>query len=195
MSLIYHYNPPALPEVGLDEVGRGCLAGPVVAAAVILAPTVRIEGLDDSKALNKKKRLYLAEEIKKGAVAWQIGIATPEEIDRHNILQATFLAMHRALDELIAKGINPSLLLIDGNRFKPYKEYDYKTIIKGDSRVASIAAASIIAKTYRDQLMQEEACRYPQYGWERNVGYPTKEHRKAIVEYGSTPLHRRSFKL
>ena len=180
------------PEAGCDEAGRGCLAGPVVAGAVILDPNNPIEGLNDSKKLSKKKRELLAIEIKEKALSWAIGEVDHYEIDEINILNASFLAMHRAVDALKT---NPEVLLIDGNRFTPYKEVPHECIIKGDGKVACIAAASILAKTHRDQLMDDFDVKYPGYGWTTNAGYPTKKHRDAIKELGVTPIHRLTFQL
>jgi len=179
-------------EAGCDEVGRGCLAGPVVAAAVILPMDYKHKQLRDSKQLSKNTREQLGEEIKKDAISFAIAEIHNEEVDKLNVLKASFIGMHRALDQL---SLMPELLLIDGNRFLPYQNISYECIIKGDDKYMSIAAASILAKTHRDKLMRELAMEYPQYGWERNVGYPTKEHRNAIKKYGITPYHRRSFRL
>jgi len=179
-------------EAGIDEAGRGCLAGPVVAAAVILPPKYKHTLLNDSKLLSRKQRELLQEDILRDAVAWAIGEATPAEIDSINILQGTFLAMHRAVEALPQQ---PEFLLIDGNRFKPYKEVPHACIVKGDSKYLSVAAASILAKTYRDNLMASLAERYAGYGWERNAGYPTSLHRNGIAQYGTTPHHRLSFTL
>ena len=180
------------PEAGCDEAGRGCLAGPVVAGAVILDTENPIEGLNDSKKLSKAKREALAIEIKEKALAWGIGIVDHQEIDKINILNASFLAMHRAVDILKTQ---PKMLLIDGNRFKEYQGIPHECIIKGDGKVASIAAASILAKTHRDLLMEEYDEKYPGYGWSGNAGYPTKKHREAIKEIGVSPIHRLSFQL
>jgi ribonuclease HII len=179
-------------EAGCDEVGRGCLAGPVVAAAVILPKKFRHKLLNDSKQLTKEERLGLREVITTNALAWAVAEVSNNEIDEINILQASFKAMHLALDQLTMK---PQLLLIDGNRFKPYGEIPFECIIKGDGRYFSIAAASVLAKIYRDELMERMAAQYPGYSWETNVGYPTEEHRKGIKELGITPLHRKSFQL
>lgn len=179
-------------EAGCDEVGRGCLAGPVVAAAVILPENVRIPGLDDSKKLTEKKRNALREEIMKSAIAWGIGQCSPEEIDEMNILRASFEAMHRALSQMAQQ---PDFILVDGNRFVPYGETPFECVIKGDGKFKSIAAASILAKTERDRLMTEAHIEYPHYDWHKNVGYPTKAHREGISKHGPTPLHRKSFKL
>lgn len=178
-------------EAGVDEVGRGCLAGPVCAAAVILPPDFSLPLLNDSKQLSRAHREEYAEVIKEHAIAYAIGEASAEEIDKYNILAATFLAMERATEQLRPQ---PEYLLIDGNRFCPQSTtIPYETLIKGDSRVASIAAASVLAKVHRDRLMQEAADDYPQYGWDHNAGYGTKEHLAALHTYGVTPLHRRSF--
>ncbi len=179
-------------EAGCDEVGRGCLAGPVVAAAVILPKEYKHELLNDSKQLTKDERTQLQEEIKRDALAWAVAEVSHQEIDQINILNASFLAMHRALDQLT---LRPEFLLIDGNRFKPYREIKFECIIKGDANYLSIAAASVLAKTYRDELMEKLAIQYPGYGWHTNVGYPTEEHRDGIRSLGITPYHRRSFTL
>ncbi|MDE5422270.1 ribonuclease HII [Ancylomarina sp. DW003] len=177
-------------EAGCDEAGRGCLAGPVVAAAVILPRKFKNSILDDSKKLTEKKRYALREVIEKEAVAWAVGIVSPEEIDKINILNASFLAMHRAIDQL---NITPEQLLIDGNRFNPYKNIPHHCIIKGDGKYLSIAAASVLAKTYRDDLMLDLHKNYPIYDWDSNKGYPTKKHRLAIREHGITVHHRKTF--
>lgn len=179
-------------EAGCDEAGRGCLAGAVYAAAVILPPDFRNELLNDSKQLTEKKRYALRPIIEEAATAWAIGIVTPEEIDRMNILRASILAMHRAIDGLKVK---PEYLLIDGNRFHPYPGIPYETVVKGDGKMMSIAAASILAKTYRDDYMNALAGKYPAYHWEKNKGYPTEAHREAIRCAGTTPYHRKSFML
>lgn len=181
-----------LTEAGCDEAGRGCLAGSVYAGAVIFPPDYRNEELNDSKQLSERRRNELREIIKRDAVAWAVGVVEPDEIDRINILNASILAMHRALDALI---VRPEAVIIDGNRFKPYRDLPYTTIVKGDGKYLSIAAASILAKTYRDDYMAELAHRYPQYDWQSNKGYPTKRHREAIREFGITPFHRRSYNL
>lgn len=186
------YFSEQLPEAGCDEVGRGCLAGPVVAAAVILPKNFVHPVLNDSKQLTANQRLMLTEVIEKQALAWAIGQASPQEIDQHNILNASYLAMHRAIAQLQPA---PALLLIDGNRFQPYPNIPHECIVKGDTKFAAIAAASILAKTYRDALMQRLAQNFPGYGWESNVGYPTKAHRKGIQQQGITPHHRQSFRL
>lgn len=181
-----------LVEAGCDEAGRGCLAGSVFAAAVILPPDYKNEMLNDSKKLTVRRRQQLREVIERDAVAWAVGIVEPEEIDRINILNASILAMHRALDKL---SVRPEAVIVDGNRFKPYRDLPYTTIVKGDGKYLSIAAASILAKTYRDDYMDRLAADYPQYDWLSNKGYPTKKHREAIRQYGITPYHRRSFTL
>ena len=183
---------PDLIEAGCDEVGRGCLAGPVVAAAVILPKNFTHELLNDSKQLSKEERNSLEEEIKRDALAWAVAEVSSEEIDQINILNASFLAMHKALDQLM---LRPDLLLIDGNRFKPYQEIKFECIIKGDADYLSIAAASVLAKIYRDDLMEQLGIKYPGYGWHTNVGYPTIEHRDGIRNLGITPYHRKSFAL
>ena len=186
-----HYY-ESLIEAGCDEAGRGCLAGSVYAAAVILPPDYQNELLNDSKKLTAKKRYALREEIERDAIAWAVGIVTPEEIDKINILNASFLAMHRALDQL---SVRPEAVIVDGNRFKPYQDLPSTTIVKGDGKYLSIAAASILAKTYRDHYMLSLAEEYPQYDWQSNMGYPTKKHRQAIREHGITPYHRKSYNL
>ena len=179
-------------EAGCDEAGRGCLAGSVYAAAVILPPDYHNELLNDSKQLTEKRRYALREAIQRDAVAWAVGVVTPEEIDNINILNASILAMHRALDQL---AVRPEAVIVDGNRFKPYGGLPYSTIVKGDGKYLSIAAASILAKTYRDDYMGKLAEEYPQYDWNGNKGYPTKKHRDAIRKFGTTPYHRRTFNL
>ena len=179
-------------EAGCDEAGRGCLAGSVYAAAVILPPDYHNELLNDSKQLTEKRRYALREAIQRDAVAWAVGVVTPEEIDNINILNASILAMHRALDQL---AVRPEAVIVDGNRFKPYGGLPYTTIVKGDGKYLSIAAASILAKTYRDDYMGKLAEEYPQYDWNGNKGYPTKKHRDAIRQFGTTPYHRRTFNL
>ena len=181
-----------LVEAGCDEAGRGCLAGAVYAAAVILPPDYKNALLNDSKQLTERRRYQLREEIERDAVSWAVGIVSPEEIDHINILNASILAMHRALDQL---SVRPQAVIVDGNRFKPYQTLPYTTIVKGDGKYLSIAAASILAKTYRDDYMNRLAAEYPQYDWLSNKGYPTKKHREAIREYGITPYHRRSYNL
>lgn len=179
-------------EAGCDEAGRGCLAGSVYAAAVIFPENYQNEDLNDSKQLTDKRRKLLREIIERDAVAWAVGIVTPEEIDKINILNASILAMHRALDQL---KVRPEAIIVDGNRFKPYQKLPHATIVKGDGKYLSIAAASILAKTYRDDYMDALAEEYPQYDWLSNKGYPTKKHRDAIRQYGMTPYHRKSFNL
>jgi len=179
-------------EAGCDEAGRGCLAGPVVAAAVVLPRRYRHKLLNDSKQLTRAEREALRIDIERDAVSWAVAEADHEEIDRINILNASFLAMHRAIEKLSVK---PSLLLIDGNRFNPYADICHHCIIKGDGKYLSIAAASILAKTYRDDKMQSLANQYPGYSWETNVGYPTEAHREGIKQFGITPYHRKSFTL
>ena len=187
-------------EAGCDEAGRGCLAGSVYAAAVILPNDYQNDLLNDSKQLTEKRRYQLREIIERDAVAWAVGIVTPEEIDKINILNASILAMHRALDQL---KVRPEAIIVDGNRFKPYRpvvdgspvSIPHTTIVKGDGKYLSIAAASILAKTYRDDYMNQLAEEYPQYDWRSNKGYPTKKHREAIRQYGTTPYHRLSYNL
>jgi ribonuclease HII len=183
---------PDLIEAGCDEVGRGCLAGPVVAAAVILPKTYTHELLNDSKQLNKEDRQVLQTDILRDALAWAVAEVSNEEIDSINILNASFKAMHLALNQL---QLRPQFLLIDGNRFKPYGDIPFECIIKGDGAYLSIAAASVLAKNYRDELMSKLSKQYPGYGWHTNVGYPTDEHREGIRALGITPYHRKSFQL
>jgi len=195
--LLNHYY-EGLVEAGCDEAGRGCLAGSVYAAAVILPPDYQNDLLNDSKQLTEKRRYELREQIERDAVAWAVGIVTPEEIDHINILNASILAMHRALDQL---KVRPEAVIVDGNRFKPYKDpasdkaLPHTTIVKGDGKYLAIAAASILAKTYRDDYMNQLAEEYPQYDWKSNKGYPTKKHREAIRQFGTTPYHRMSYNL
>lgn len=179
-------------EAGCDEAGRGCLAGSVYAAAVVLPEDYQNELLNDSKQLTEKKRYQLREIIQRDAVAWAVGIVTPEEIDKINILNASILAMHRALDQL---KVRPEAVIVDGNRFKKYQDLPHTTIVKGDGKYLAIAAASILAKTYRDDYMNDLAKEYPQYDWLSNKGYPTKKHREAIKQFGITPYHRKSYNL
>jgi ribonuclease HII len=181
-----------LIEAGCDEAGRGCLAGPVYAAAVILPKNYKNPQLNDSKQLTEKQRVYLRNEIQRDAIAWAVGVVTWTEIDEINILNASFLAMHRAIDQLKK---SPEFLLIDGNRFNLYKTLPFKCIVKGDEKYASIAAASILAKTYRDEIMEQLHEEFPQYNWNKNKGYAVKAHRKAIEEHGSCVYHRKSFTL
>ena len=189
--LLDHYYEGKV-EAGCDEAGRGCLAGSVYAAAVILPVGYQNELLNDSKQLTEKRRYELREIIQRDAVAWAVGIVTPEEIDKINILNASILAMHRALDQL---QVRPEAVIVDGNRFKKYKDLPHTTIVKGDGKYLSIAAASILAKTYRDDYMNQLAEEYPQYDLRSNKGYPTKKHREAIRQYGTTPYHRMSYNL
>lgn len=191
MSLLPFFRENAI-EAGCDEAGRGCLAGPVVAAAVILPSDYSHQVLNDSKKLSLKQRNSIKDEIKSDAIAWAIGVVSHTEIDEINILNASFLAMHRAVDHLKTR---PELLLIDGNRFKQYADIPHETIIKGDGKYYSIAAASVLAKTFRDELMIDLHQEFPQYGWQSNAGYPTKAHRQAIRDFGVTPHHRTSFRL
>jgi ribonuclease HII len=179
-------------EAGCDEAGRGCLAGSVYAAAVILPDGYENPLLNDSKQLTEKRRYELREMIERDAVAWAVGIVTPEEIDKINILNASILAMHRALDQL---KVRPEAIIVDGNRFKKYQDLPHTTIVKGDGKYMAIAAASILAKTYRDDYMNQLAEEYPQYDWRKNKGYPTKKHREAIRQHGTTPYHRMSYNL
>ena len=181
-----------LIEAGCDEAGRGCLAGSVYAAAVILPKDYDNPLLNDSKKLSAKQRYELRSQIEHDALAWAVGIVTPEEIDLINILKASFLAMHRALDQLT---VRPQAVIVDGNRFVSYHNLPYTTIIKGDGKYQAIAAASILAKTYRDDYMEELASEYPEYNWNHNKGYPTPKHRAAIRVHGITPYHRKSYNL
>ncbi len=190
MSLLTHYSD--VIEAGCDEAGRGCLAGPVVAAAVILDKDKDYAELNDSKQLTEKKRMQLRELVMKEALAYGVGIVTAQEIDEINILNASFLAMHRALDQL---KIRPELLLIDGNRFNPYKKVKHVCVVGGDAKYQSIAAASILAKTTRDMMMEQYDEQFPVYNWKKNKGYPTPEHKQAIADYGTTPLHRMTFNM
>lgn len=183
---------PDRVEAGCDEAGRGCLAGAVYAAAVILPADYQNELLNDSKRLTEKQRYALREVIEQDAVAWAVGVVTPEEIDKINILKASFLAMHRAIDQLV---VRPEHLLIDGNRFTPYPQIPHTTVVKGDAKYLSVAAASVLAKTYRDDYMNRLHAEYPFYDWDKNKGYPTKKHRLAIREHGVTPYHRTTFNL
>lgn len=191
MALANHHS-KGLVEAGIDEAGRGCLAGPVVAAAVILPARIRLPGLDDSKRLSASQREKLRILVERGAVAWAVAYVWPEEIERINILQASFLAMHRAVDLLCKK---PELLLVDGDRFVAYPQIAHSCQVKGDARFRSIAAASILAKTHRDETMQCLHHLHPQYNWAVNKGYPTKEHRRAILMEGPSTHHRMSFRL
>ena len=187
-SSLYHN----LTEAGCDEAGRGCLAGPVVAAAVILPKNFKHSVLNDSKKLSSKQRALLKEEIMNSALAWNVAFVDNEAIDEMNILRASIKAMHLAIEGLKKE---PQFLLIDGNKFFPYKSIKYKTIIKGDGKFFSIAAASVLAKTFRDEFMEKIHKEFPQYGWITNKGYPTSVHRAAIKKYGITPFHRKSFNL
>ncbi|MDC0249742.1 ribonuclease HII [Flavobacteriales bacterium] len=189
--MLKHY-PSEKIIAGCDEAGRGCLAGPVVAAAVILPKDFRNKILNDSKVLSEKKRNLLRPIIEKEAITWAVGIVSPSEIDKINILNASFLAMHRAINKLNTKA---ELLLIDGNRFNPYYNINHKCIIKGDAKFMSIAAASVLAKTSRDDIMRILDLKSPKYHWRNNKGYPTKQHRKAIAKFGSNRYHRKSFQL
>ena len=189
--LLPYYN-ETLIEAGCDEAGRGCLAGSVYAAAVILPKDYHNELLNDSKQLTAKKRYLLREHIERDAIAWAVGIVTPKEIDEMNILRASITAMHRAVDQL---KVRPEALIIDGNRFYKYQDLPHTTIVKGDGKYLAIAAASILAKTYRDDYMAELHKEFPHYGWDRNAGYPTKEHREGIRQHGTTPYHRMTFNL
>jgi len=187
-SYLYHN----LTEAGCDEAGRGCLAGPVVAAAVILPKNYKHPVLNDSKKLSAKQRETLKEEIMNSAIAWKVAFVNNDEIDKINILRASIKAMHIAIEGLEKE---PEFLLIDGNRFYPYKNIKHETIIKGDGKYFSIAAASVLAKTFRDEFMEKLHNEFPQYGWDKNKGYPTSFHKTAILKYGITPYHRRSFNL
>ena len=191
MSLLPYFKENCI-ECGCDEAGRGCLAGAVFATAVILPPDFQCPELNDSKQLSEQKRYSLRPIIEKNAISYAIGVVSPDEIDRINILNASFLAMHRAIEKL---QVIPEHLLIDGNRFRPYPGIPHTTIVKGDGKYLSIAAASVLAKTYRDDYMTQLTVEYPLYLWSKNKGYPTIEHRKAIREYGITPYHRKSFTL
>lgn len=189
--LINNYH-TGLIEAGCDEAGRGCLAGAVFAAAVILPPNYVNADLNDSKQLSEKRRYVLRDTIERDAVAWAVGVVTPEEIDEINILNASILAMHRALDQLT---VRPEAIIVDGNRFTPYRDLPYATIVKGDGKYQSIAAASILAKTFRDDYMNGLADEYPFYDWKSNKGYPTKKHREGIRLHGISPYHRKSYNL
>jgi ribonuclease HII len=181
-----------LIEAGTDEAGRGCLAGPVVAAAVILPSDFKHPLLNDSKQLTEKQRNELRPIIEKKAISYGVAFISEKKIDEINILQASILAMHQSLEKLKVK---PEHIIVDGNKFKPYKDIPYKTIVKGDAKYLSIAAASVLAKTYRDEFMEKIDIEFPQYYWSKNKGYPTKQHREAIKQTGSTKYHRKSFKL
>lgn len=190
--MLKNYYEQGRVEAGCDEAGRGCLAGSVYAAAVILPPDYHNERLNDSKKLTARQRYALRQDIERDAVAWAVGVVTPQEIDQINILNASILAMHRALDQL---QVRPEAIIVDGNRFKPYRDLPHTTIVKGDGKYLSIAAASILAKTYRDDEMIRLAQEYPDYDWQHNMGYPTRKHREAIRQHGITPYHRRTFNL
>lgn len=190
--MLLPYLNKGLIEAGCDEAGRGCLAGSVYAAAVILPPDFKNELLNDSKQLTEKQRYLLREVVEKESIAWAVGVVTPQEIDKINILNASFLAMHRAVDQL---NIRPEHLIIDGNRFKAYPSIPHTTVIKGDGKYLSIAAASILAKTYRDDYMNGLHEEFPCYDWDHNKGYPTKKHRAAIAVNGPSPYHRLSYNL
>lgn len=190
--MLKNYHEQGRVEAGCDEAGRGCLAGSVYAAAVILPPDYQNERLNDSKKLTARQRYALRQDIERDAVAWAVGVVTPQEIDQINILNASILAMHRALDQL---QVRPEAIIVDGNRFKPYRDLPHATIVKGDGKYLSIAAASILAKTYRDDEMVRLAQEYPDYDWQHNMGYPTRKHREAIRQHGITPYHRRTFNL
>ena len=189
--MLKNYHTPGMIEAGCDEAGRGCLAGPVFAAAVILPPDFQNDILNDSKQLTERQRYQLREVIEREAVAWAVAECSPQEIDKRNILRCSILAMQRAVEQL---KVRPQHLIIDGNRWYPY-EIPADTIVKGDAKYMSIAAASILAKTYRDDRMKALAKDYPQYGWDKNMGYPSKAHREAIRQYGPTPHHRMTFHL
>lgn len=182
--MLKNYYEQGRVEAGCDEAGRGCLAGSVYAAAVILPPDYHNERLNDSKKLTARQRYALRQDIERDAVAWAVGVVTPQEIDQINILNASILAMHRALDQL---QVRPEAIIVDGNRFKPYRDLPHTTIVKGDGKYLSIAAASILAKTYRDDEMVRLAQEYPDYDWQHNMGYPTRKHREAIRQHGITP--------
>lgn len=190
--MLKNYYEQGRVEAGCDEAGRGCLAGSVYAAAVILPPDYQNERLNDSKKLTARQRYALRQDIERDAVAWAVGVVTPQEIDQINILNASILAMHRALDQL---QVRPEAIIVDGNRFRPYRDLPHTTIVKGDGKYLSIAAASILAKTYRDDEMIRLAQEYPDYDWQHNMGYPTRKHREAIRQHGITPYHRRTFNL
>lgn len=191
MPLQSHFYTDCI-EAGCDEAGRGCLAGSVYAAAVILPSDYDNPLLNDSKQLSAKQRYALRDQIVHDAVAWAVGIVTPEEIDRINILNASFLAMHRALDQL---AVRPEAIIVDGNRFRPYHDLPYTTIVKGDGKFQAIAAASILAKTFRDDYMDRLDEEYPMYDWRSNKGYPTRKHREGIRLHGISPYHRKSYHL
>ncbi|MCM1291399.1 MAG: ribonuclease HII [Prevotella sp.] len=187
---LLQYMLPGIPEAGCDEAGRGCLAGPVACAAVILPPDFVCPQINDSKKLTEKRRAMLRPIIEQNAFAWSVVFVSPEEIDKINILNASIIGMHRALDNL---AIRPEHIIVDGNKFRPYKEIPYHTVVKGDGKYLAIAAASILAKTHRDELMERLDKDFPAYGWKKNKGYPTKEHRQALLSLGLTKHHRLSF--
>ena len=194
--MLKSFHTAGVIEAGCDEAGRGCLAGPVFAAAVVLPPDFSNELLNDSKQLTERQRYGLREVIEREAVAWAVAECSPAEIDKYNILRCSIMAMQRALDKL---AVRPGHIIVDGNRWNPYK-YDGQvvaadTVVKGDATYMSIAAASILAKTYRDDRMKALAQEFPQYGWDKNMGYPSKAHRQAIRQYGPTPYHRMTFRL
>jgi ribonuclease HII len=190
--MLKSFHTEGVTEAGCDEAGRGCIAGPVFAAAVILPPGYQNSSLDDSKKLSARSREQLRRVVEREAIAFGVGVVDEKEIDKINILNASFLAMHKALAILQTL---PGHLIIDGNRFKPYGDVAHTCIVKGDGKYASIAAASILAKTYRDEFMTKLHREYPVYGWDRNMGYPTLSHRRAVLEHGPSPYHRRSFRL
>ena len=190
--MLKSYHTKGFIEAGCDEAGRGCIAGPVFAAAVILPADFRNPGVDDSKKLTAKTRELLRKVIESEAIAYGVGLVDEKEIDQINILNASFLAMHRAVDKLRPV---PQHLIIDGNRFRPYEGIPYHCIVKGDAKYASIAAASILAKTYRDEFMEMLHNQHPEYMWKNNKGYPTRVHREAVYKFGPSPYHRRSFRL
>ncbi len=191
MSLLPFFKPDCI-EAGCDEAGRGCLAGSVYAAAVVLPPDFVCDELNDSKQLSERQRYALRPIIEQRALAWALGVVTAQEIDEINILNASILAMHRAVAAL---NVHPEHLIIDGNRFKPYENVPHQTVVKGDGKYLSIAAASVLAKTYRDDYMLQLHREFPMYDWDKNKGYPTKKHRQAIEQYGVTPYHRMSYRL
>ena len=190
MNLLRPYMMEGVMEAGCDEAGRGCLSGPVCCAAVVLPPDFSNDLLNDSKQLTAKQRERLRPIIEREALAWAVVMVEPEEIDRINILNASITGMQRALDAL---GVVPEHVIVDGNRFRPWRDVPYHTVVKGDATYMSIAAASVLAKTHRDELMSRLAADYPGYGWERNMGYPTKEHLEALLRLGLTPHHRKSY--
>ncbi len=192
MKALHKYHTKGVIEAGCDEAGRGCLAGPVFAAAVILPRNFKIDQLDDSKKMSEKKRYLARPVIEATALAWSVAMVDNSEIDDINILNASIEAMHIAIRQL---NLKPQLLLIDGNRFRPFQDIPHLCIIKGDATYAAIAAASVLAKTYRDDYMRKLNEKYPDYAWDKNKGYPTRQHREAILKYGISPYHRRSFRL